>query len=75
MQTTTNTEQWEGAEAIIGGYKANPSSPIMLLIDLQEEYNYLPAEVLEMASSELQIPLGRLYGLGVTGIHRAEPVS
>lgn len=35
----------------------------MLLQDLQEEYNYIPAEALEMAAAELGIPFAQLYGL------------
>jgi NADH-quinone oxidoreductase subunit E len=61
--TTVKTNKWEQAEILIANYKRNPSSPIMLLQDLQEEYNYVPPEALALATRELGIPLEEFYGL------------
>lgn len=63
MATAIKSNQWERAETLIHNYKASPTSPIMLLQDIQEEYNYVPAETMEIASRELHIPLEQLYGL------------
>jgi NADH-quinone oxidoreductase subunit E len=38
-------------------------SLVMLLQDVQEQYGYLPREVLKEAARELDVPLARLYGL------------
>ncbi|NIT36150.1 MAG: NAD(P)H-dependent oxidoreductase subunit E [candidate division Zixibacteria bacterium] len=63
MATATQANKWEQAAVIIEDYKANPTSPIMLLQDLQAAYNYVPAEAMELATRELGIPLEQLYGL------------
>ncbi len=63
MTTATKMDTWREAELIIARYKADPTSPVMLLQDLQAVYNYVPAETLELATRELGIPLEQLYGL------------
>lgn len=63
MTTATRANEWEQAALIIEDYKVNPTSPIMLLQDLQTAYNYVPAEAVELATRELDIPLEQLYGL------------
>jgi NADH-quinone oxidoreductase subunit E len=63
LEATTLTNQWDQAEILIANYKREPSSPLMLLQDLQEEYGYVPPETLELVTRELGIPLEELYGL------------
>jgi NADH-quinone oxidoreductase subunit E len=63
LPTATEAEKTERAATLIADYKNNPTSPIMLLQDLQGVYNYVPAEALELATRELDIPLEQLYGL------------
>jgi len=63
LPTATQANKWEQAAVIIDDYKAKPTSPIMLLQDLQAAYNYVPAEAMELATRELGIPLEQLYGL------------
>jgi NADH-quinone oxidoreductase subunit E len=63
LATDTQTNEWEQAGVLIEAYRANPTSPIMFLQDLQAAYNYVPAEAMELAARELEIPLEQLYGL------------
>jgi NADH:ubiquinone oxidoreductase subunit E len=63
VPTATEAEKREQAATLIAEYKNNPTSPIMLLQDLQAVYNYLPPEALELAKRELDISLEQLYGL------------
>ena len=63
MTTATKSAKWERAQVIINDYKKHPTTPLMLLQDIQDEYGYLPPEPLEMAAAELNIPLAKLYGL------------
>jgi NADH-quinone oxidoreductase subunit E len=44
-------------------YVAGDDSLVMLLQEVQGQYDYLPAEVLKAVSRELGVPLARLYGL------------
>ncbi len=63
MPTATQVNESERAAAIIEDYKAKPTSPVMLLQDLQAVYNYVPAEAMALVTRELGIPLEQLYGL------------
>jgi len=63
LATATQVNESGRAAAIIEDYKAKPTSPIMLLQDLQAVYNYVPAEAMALVTRELGIPLEQLYGL------------
>jgi NADH-quinone oxidoreductase subunit E len=44
-------------------HTAGGDSLVMLLQEVQEQYGYLPVEVLKAVSREIGVPLARLYGL------------
>ncbi|MBL7075379.1 NAD(P)H-dependent oxidoreductase subunit E [candidate division KSB1 bacterium] len=48
---------------IIEEYNHDPGAIFEVLIDIQNEFSYLPEEGLEKVSRELEIPLSRLYSL------------
>lgn len=50
-------------EGIIEKHGSTPNALIEILLDLQEEYRYLPPEALKKISSSLKIPLSRPYHL------------
>jgi NADH:ubiquinone oxidoreductase subunit E len=52
--------QWVKAKEIISQSKERRESLIEVLQDIQAEYNYLPKEVLNQISQELQIPLSQV---------------
>ncbi len=47
-------------DQIIDKYEAEPSSLIQVLLEIQAENNWLPAEALEHISEKLQVPLARI---------------
>ncbi len=47
-------------KTIIDKYKGRPSSVIQALLEIQRENRWLPAEVLEMVSEKLEVPLNRI---------------
>jgi NADH-quinone oxidoreductase subunit E len=47
-------------EQIINDHSGEASSLIEILLDIQNEFHWLPAEALEMVSERLQIPLSRI---------------
>ncbi len=50
-------------DGIIAGYKDEKSMLIPILQDIQQEYNYLPQDVLLRLADKLQIPLSQLYSV------------
>jgi NADH-quinone oxidoreductase subunit E len=48
---------------ILGKYQADQSALIAILQDIQEEYSYLPKDVLLQVSKELNVPLSRVLSL------------
>ena len=48
---------------IIETHSGEQGSLLNLLLEVQEQYNYLPKEVLAEISSSLDIPLSRLYSI------------
>lgn len=48
---------------ILGKYQADESALIAILQDVQEEYSYLPKDVLLQVSKELNVPLSRVLSL------------
>jgi NADH-quinone oxidoreductase subunit E len=49
--------------AILNKYQADPGAVIAILQDIQEEFSYLPKNVLMFVSRELDIPLSRVLSL------------
>ena len=48
---------------ICARYKDEPSPLMLVLTDVQKEYGYLPLEVQEVISAELNIPVADIYGV------------
>lgn len=53
----------ERAETIVENYRRRKASLIELLLDIQDEFNYVPEDVVRMASTRLDVPLEKLLGL------------
>jgi NADH-quinone oxidoreductase subunit E len=54
-------EKDEKLTGILIKWKSGSEFLIEILQDIQKEYNYLPEEVLRTISSELDVPLSRIY--------------
>ncbi|MDE5566251.1 MAG: NAD(P)H-dependent oxidoreductase subunit E [Anaeroplasmataceae bacterium] len=48
---------------ICSRYKNEPSPLMLVLADVQKEYGYIPLEVQEVISNELNIPVSDIYGV------------
>ncbi len=48
---------------ICNKYKAEPSPLMLVLSETQKEYGYIPLEVQEIISKELDIPVSEIYGV------------
>lgn len=48
---------------ICSRYKNEPSPLMLVLADVQNEYGYIPLEVQEVISNELNIPVSDIYGV------------
>ncbi|MBN1887530.1 MAG: NAD(P)H-dependent oxidoreductase subunit E [Thermoflexales bacterium] len=48
---------------IIDSYQADQACSLAVLQEIQQEYNYLPREALEMVSQRLGLPRGQIYQL------------
>ena len=53
----------EKVEKILSDYEYDESKIIQILEEAQNEYNYLPEEVLEYISQKLNTPLSKLYSI------------
>jgi len=49
---------------ILARYPKDESSLVMVLQDIQSEYNFLPCEALERVASELSVPRTRVFSVG-----------
>jgi NADH:ubiquinone oxidoreductase subunit E len=53
----------ERVNEIIDGYGADKACSLAVLQEIQDEFNYLPREALELVSQRLDIPRGQVYQL------------
>lgn len=53
----------EVANKIIEKYNGDPTSIISILLDYQDNFNYLPREALELLSETMKVPLPQIYGI------------
>ena len=53
----------ERAETVVENFRQRQASLIELLLDIQDEFNYVPENVVLMASARLGVPLEKLLGL------------
>ncbi len=51
-------------DEILARYPRGESSLVMVLQDIQSEYNYLPCEALERVAVELEVPRTRVFSVG-----------
>ena len=49
--------------SILDRHHYQGSSIIQILTDVQQKYNYLPRDILEYVSREVQVPLSDIYGI------------
>ena len=69
-------ENEEKLDQIIEDFKTKQGTIIGLMQDINETYRYLPEEALQKVSSELEIPLAKLYTLATFyNSFRLEPVG
>jgi NADH-quinone oxidoreductase subunit E len=52
----------ERAETLVEDFRHKGASLIELLLDIQDEFNYLPEKVVIMAAEKLDIPLEKILG-------------
>ena len=52
----------EHAETVVENFRQREAGLIELLLDIQDEFNYIPEKVLLLASERLEVPLERLLG-------------
>jgi NADH:ubiquinone oxidoreductase subunit E len=50
-------------QPILERYPREESSLIMILQDVQAEYNYLPPEVLKVVAKEIDVPKAKVFGV------------
>ncbi|MEW6051672.1 MAG: NAD(P)H-dependent oxidoreductase subunit E [Candidatus Zixiibacteriota bacterium] len=53
----------EVISSIVQKYGAKPSALIMILLDVQKNYNYLPKDALEAVAKKMRLPLAQIYGV------------
>jgi NADH-quinone oxidoreductase subunit E len=58
---TAKTVELKKAKEIIAKYDGEKKSLIAILQDIQEEYRYLPKDVLAYVSKELLLPITKIY--------------
>lgn len=58
-----NDDRMEKAKHIIEGFKTMKGGLIPALHEVQQLYGYLPEEVLQVVSEELNIPMTEIYGV------------
>ena len=60
---TTNIRKFEQVCNIIETYQYNPNKLIPILQMVQEEYRYLPQEIMTFVASSLDISPAKVYGV------------
>jgi len=53
----------EKVQKIIAQYSDGPGSIIQILQDIQNEYNYLPREVLDYVAESLHVPVSKVFSV------------
>ncbi len=72
LETThTNLRQFEKVCEILDRFDRNPAKLIPILQHVQEEYRYLPEEVLTYIATVLEIPPAQVYGVATFYAHFA----
>ncbi len=58
-----NSADFEVIDKIIRKYSGDKKYLISILLDIQDEYNYLPGDALEYVAESLEVPLSRVYSI------------
>lgn len=61
--TVTDLGKYEAARLIIDQYIAGEKTLIGMLLDIQDEFNFIPQTVLTAIAEETGLPLAHLYGV------------
>ena len=69
--STQTVRQFVKVCAILDGYDRNPAKLIPILQAVQEEYRYLPEEVLTYVATSLGLPPASVYGVATFYTHFA----
>ncbi len=69
METPTKERQFAKVCEIIAGFKHDPAKLIPILQAVQEEYRYLPEEVMTFIATSLDIPPAQVYGVATFYAH------
>lgn len=65
----TNTRKFERVCAILDHHRRDPAKLIPILQEVQEEYRYLPEEVMTYVATALGLPPARVYGVATFYAH------
>ncbi|NLG17777.1 MAG: NADH-quinone oxidoreductase subunit NuoE [Fibrobacter sp.] len=66
-----STRKFEAVCAILKKYNHNPENLIPILQEIQEQYRYLPAEVMTFVANALDVNPARVYGVATFYAHFA----
>jgi NADH:ubiquinone oxidoreductase subunit E len=58
-----SNEELKRTNSIINRHEAKEESLLAILLDIQEEFNYLPQNILMYIAEQLEVPISRLYSL------------
>ncbi len=50
-------------DEIVGKYRGEEGALLNVLLDVQDEFRYLPKDVLKQVSEKMEVPLARLFGV------------
>jgi NADH:ubiquinone oxidoreductase subunit E len=53
----------EKSDEVVSRWNANPNNIIEMMHDIQNEFNYLPNEIMLEVSKKAKVPLSQIYGL------------
>lgn len=63
MLTNSKIENLDELKSIIDKHRETPGCLMQIMQEAQQKYGYLPIEVQDMISSELNVPLTEVYGV------------
>lgn len=69
VEANAKTRQFEKVMEIVAKYNYQKSRVITILQEVQEEYRYLPQEVLSYIATVLDMPVAELYGVATFYAH------
>jgi len=69
IEANAKTRQFEKVIEIVEKYKFQKSRLITILQEVQEEYRYLPQEVLTFLATALDMPVAEIYGVATFYAH------